>query len=284
MYNRTLVRAPYPFGFIGDGVTRIVVLALPTLQVRSFLPAGLELGKQNFSPAGTHPVVLLFHDFVDCQFSLPTLLEPMKFHEQTFGIPFTCISASRGFGSWSGPYYYMPMLYLDSSWVLTVGRNLWGFEKRAAAVTLTGNSYSLTGSTGRRIASLAWSECERGTRPVSDGAPDFDPVRELLNQNLISLFPPSTGPFLTLTDFDRRWNLASLRRIEAELEISPAYLPGFAGGRFASAGAQKQTDAPMPAAYELSGPWWLSYPYPAPGMVPVAAGVAAGPAAHAWYS
>lgn len=283
MYNRTLVRAPYPFGFFGDGVTRIAVLALPTRQVRSFLPAGLELGEQDFSPAGTHPVVLLFHDFVDCQFSFPTLLEPMNFHEQTFGIPFTYISGSRGFGSWAGPYYFMPMLYLDNSWVLAVGRNLWGFEKQPAAIALTGSSYTLTGSAGRRIASLAWKECEREPRPASDGAPDFDRLRELLNQNLISLFPPSIGPFLTLTDFDRRWNLASLRRIDAELEISSSYLPGFVGGRYAS-GAQIPADAPMLAAYELSGPWWLSYPYPAPGMVPLTPRSGAVPAPQAWYS
>src|ERR1700686_3525245 len=98
-----LLTAPYPFGFIGDGITRGVTLVLPSSEVRALLPAGLELGDQDVPPEGTHPVILLFHGFSNCQFSIPTLVQSMNFHEQTAGVPFTYVRAGVGVPDTFGP-------------------------------------------------------------------------------------------------------------------------------------------------------------------------------------
>jgi hypothetical protein len=55
----------------GNGTMRGVTLALPTDRVRDFLPAGMDLGKQQVTPAGTHPVILFFHDMFRAQMSIP---------------------------------------------------------------------------------------------------------------------------------------------------------------------------------------------------------------------
>ena len=86
---------PNPFAAInlhGDGTMRGVTLALPTDRVRDLLPAGMELGAQDVSPKGTHPVILFFHDMFRAQMSIPTLLPNMTYHEHSVGVPFTYIS------------------------------------------------------------------------------------------------------------------------------------------------------------------------------------------------
>ena len=68
-----------PFNAInlsGEGAMRGVTLALPVERVRNMLPAGLELGAQNVTPEGTHPVILFFHDFFRAQRSIPGMICP----------------------------------------------------------------------------------------------------------------------------------------------------------------------------------------------------------------
>jgi hypothetical protein len=241
--------APYPFGFIGDGLTRCVTLALPSAQVGALLPPGLELGEQSVTPAGTHPLLFLFHDFDHCQYSFPTLLRHMTFHEQTAGIPFTCLSSHRDSGQ-TGPYYFMPKLYLDDLWVQFNGRLLWGFNKEMASVDVTESRYIVTSVGGRRLASLNWSAFDDvESKPVAE-CPEFGPVREMLSQTLVTAFPATAGPFFALTDFERRWNFGTLRPLHTTLEVDEAYMPGFPGGRWSA-----------PASFELTAPWWLSLPY-----------------------
>jgi hypothetical protein len=261
VYNEPLVKAPYPFGFIGDGLTRCAVLALPAWKVRGFLPASLELRDQDVTPSGTHPVVLLFHSFTHCQFSFPTFLPPMNFYELTFGIPFTWIRASSVVPGGSGPYYFMPKVYLNDLWVWMIGRMHWGFDKEMAVVSVTETHYTVTSLAGRCLASLAWNDGEGEARPAVEGYDEFEPIRQMLSQPLISLSPAARGPFLTLTDFDRSWNLATVRPIRSVLELDPFYLPGFEGGRYATSGDSAEMLPRLLGSYELSAQWWLSFPY-----------------------
>jgi hypothetical protein len=267
VYNEQLVRAPYPFGFIGDGLTRCVVLAVPAWKVRSLLPANLEICEQNVTPKGTHPLVLLFHVFAHCQFSFPTFLPPMEFNEQTLGVPFTGIPGGARGPEQPGPFYFMPKLYLDHVFVWMIGRAYWGFDKEMAIVNVNQSSYSVTSAAGRPLASLVWRDGGSEPRVPVDSCPEFEPIRQMLTQPLISLLPAALGPFFKLTDFDRNWNLATIRQIDTVLDIDPFYLPGFEGGHFATSGELAET-LPRPlVSYELSAPWWLSYPYlPSPSM------------------
>lgn len=253
MYNKPLVKAPYPTGFIGHGLTRLAVLALPTAAVRRILPSVLDLGDQSITAPGTHPVIVQCHSFMHCQFSFPTYLPPMKFHEQTFGIPFTRIR-----GGDSSPYLYMPKLYLDDPWVMIVGRNLWGFDKELAKVAEGTNSYTVTNLVGRQLLSLTWQGKEE-MRPAVGGYPEFDDVRDMLNQQLLSLWPAALGPLLTVTDFDRRWHISTVRPMRAALQVDGAYARGLDAVSFGNDGG----DSALAGAFELSAQWWLSYPFPA---------------------
>jgi hypothetical protein len=266
VYNEELVRAPYPFGFVGDAITRCVVIALPSLKVRSILPLNLELQPQNATPPGTHPVVFLFHEFIHCQFSFPTGLPPMNFHEQTIGIPFTEVRAGRGVSNIEGSYYFLPKFYLDDLWVLLIGRSFWGFDKELAAVSITGSSYTVMNRSGRRLASLEWSSNEE-RQPAIDGYPEFEAVRQMLSQPLISFSPMGIGPILTLTDFVRNWNLGTVRRLRSIFDVDPDYLRGFGGGRFATESEPGEGVALVLGSYEISAQWWLSYPYLPPNPV-----------------
>ncbi len=230
-----------------------MVLALPIWKVRGFLPASLELVEQEATPEETHPVIFLFHGFVQCQFSFPTFLPPMQFNEQTIGIPFVRVRANGRVPAGSGPYYFMPKLYLDDTWVRMIGRTYWGFDKEMASLRVTGQSYSVNSRSGRFLASLEW-DGEGKSRSAVEGYREFEPIRNMLSQPLISLSPLS--PYVSLTDFDRIWNLATVRTIKSVLQVSASYLSGFDEGSFATASA-----APVLGAYELSAPWWLSFPY-----------------------
>jgi hypothetical protein len=259
VYNESPVKAPYPFGFVGDGLTQCVVLALPDWRVHGFLPGSLQLGEQDVTPVGTHPVVLLFHSFTQCQFSFPTFLPPMQFHEQTIGIPFTYIRANNSIPGGSGPYCFIPKFYLDDQWVWMIGRTYWGFDKEMAFVNSSNSLYAVTSLAGRRLVSLEWQDYENEVRSAIRGYPEFESVRLMLSQPLVSLSPAGVGPVLTLTDFDRSWNLGTVRPINGALEIDASYLPGFEGGYYATGGAD--ADAPLLSSYELSVQWWLSFPY-----------------------
>jgi len=245
---------------MGNGTTHCVAVALPRAQVRALLPRGLELGNQELTPRGTHPVIFQFHRFSECQFSFPAFLRPMRFHEQTAGIPFTQVCGVNARSHGSGPYYFMPRLYLDDSWVLLNGTFWWGFNKQLAPIDVSEDRYTVRQWTGQPLASLAWSAEGNGhPRPVAE-CREFAPFREILNQTLVTLLPAGAGPLPALTDFDRRWNFTSVRPLHSVLEIGPSYMPGFEGGRFARGQAADACWSVL-GSFEFSGPWWLSLPY-----------------------
>jgi hypothetical protein len=190
----------------------------------------------------------------------------MSFHEQTLGIPFVCVSAAPGLPA-AGPYYFMPKLYLDDRWNLFIGRNFWGFNKELARVRVNAGSYTVTSMTGRRLAGLTWSVSGDEPRPAIGGYEQFESVRKMLSQTPLSFSPAAVGPIPTLTDFDRSWNLGTVRRLRAVLDIDAAYCPRFSGGHYETADETGQASGWPALAFEVSAQWWLSYPYLLPGAM-----------------
>lgn len=224
------------------------------------LPPGLDLLPQRLTPQGTHPLVLQCHSFTDCQFSFPTMLPTMQFHEQTLGIPFVRIAANN-----SGPYYFMPKLYLDDLWNHFIGRNFWGFDKELARVAVTSSSYKVASTSGRPLGSLQWTTSEEPARPAIGGYEEFEPVRCMMSQTLLSFSPAAVGQVLTLTDFDRSWNLGTIRKLSAVLDIEASYCPRFSGAHCNTTNESAEVSEWPARAFELSAQWWLSYPYLAQG-------------------
>jgi hypothetical protein len=256
---------PNPFTTInlnGHGTMRGVTLALPSDRVRDMLPAGLELGDQSVSPPGTHPIILFFHDMFRAQMSIPTLLPNMTYHEHSVGVPFSYMSRGSITPGLPGPYYFMPKLYLDNFWATLGGLAFWGFPKEMATVVVTAETYTVTSFTGQRLTSLAWKNPEQPEyRPIWE-FPNFEPVRQMLSQPIISMVPFAMGPFFILSDFDKAWEVATLRPIETSLEVDVEYVPGFSGGRYPASDWSPGIDASVLGSYELRAPWRLSLPYP----------------------
>jgi hypothetical protein len=246
----------------GEGTMRGVTLALPTDQVRNLLPAGMELGNQDVSPRGTHPVILFFHDMFRAQMSIPTLLPNMTYREHSVGVPFTYISCGSITPGVPGPYYFMPRLYLDNFWATLGGLCIWGFAKEMATVTVTGDSYTVNALGGQRVTSLQWKKSKNTEhKPIAEYA-NFEPVRQMLNQPILSMVPLARGPFFILSDFDKQWNVATVRPMETVLEVDVEYVPGYPAGRYPAAGWSAGIDRSVLGSYELLAPWRLSMPYP----------------------
>jgi hypothetical protein len=253
-----------PFAAInlnGNGTMRGVTLALPTDRVRDFLPAGMTLGDQQVTPSGTHPVILFFHDMFRAQMSMPTLLPNMTYHEHSVGVPFTYISSGSITPGNPGPYYFMPKLYLDNFWATIGGITFWGFPKEMASITVTAESYTVNSLAGQRITSLAWKKTKAGYRPIREVA-NFEPVRQMLSQPIISMVPLAMGPFFILSDFDKIWETATVRPLETSLEVDIEYVPGYAGGRYPASGWSPGIHSSVIGSYELRALWRLSLPYP----------------------
>jgi hypothetical protein len=248
--------APYPVGYLGEGITRVVALAVPSSDARRLLPTGLELAPQDVTPPGTHPAIFQFHDFSRCRLSIPTLLPDLAYHEQTFAIPYTCLTSG------SGPFAFMPQLYLDHSFVTVAGFAFWGFWKTMARISLGAGNYTVAGLDGRLLASLSWNTGEERGLASADTFPHLTPVRRMLSQPIVTMLPASAGPFFALTDFTRNWSAAMVRPLGTKLQVEPDYARGFYGGRYPGAGWSPGIDESTLGSFELRSPWWLSFPYP----------------------
>ena len=143
---------PYnAINLVGSGIMRVVTIALPREEVRSLLPHGLELGRQDLTGPDEHPVVFHFQEMIRAHMTIPNLLPNLTYHEQVIGVPFTHVSPGLS-GPRSGPFFYMPNLYLDDAIATMGGRFLWGFAKQMASARVTERSWAVHegGRTGRR--------------------------------------------------------------------------------------------------------------------------------------
>ncbi len=256
--------SPNPFTAInvhGGGITRGVTLALTSDWARDLLPAGLELGKQDVTDDGYHPVILFFHDVFQAQTSIPSLVPGMNYHEHSIGIPFAYLSRNSITPGYPGPYHFMPKLYLDNPLAAAAGVLLWGFAKEMASILVTAERFTINGFDGRRLTALSWNTGGGGVhRPVGDW-PYFKPVRRMLEQPLISMVPAAMGPFFIRSDFDRNWQVATVRPLQTALDVDVEYAPGYPGGRYPVSGWSPGIDSSVLGSYELRAPWRLSVPY-----------------------
>jgi Acetoacetate decarboxylase (ADC) len=254
-----------PFAAInlnGDGNMRGLTLALPTDTVRDLLPCGLELGSQTVTPTGTHPVILFFHDLFRAHMSVPALTPSLTYHEHSMGIPYSYLSRHSITPGHPGPYYFMPRLFLDNP-IATFGGLLgWGFTKKIASIQVTADRFTISDSTGQVLTSMSWrTKNGGGFRPVS-AWPYFEPIRQMLDQPLIAQVPAGMGPFFALSDFDKDWDVATLRPLETSLDVDVEYVAGYPGGRYPSSDWSPGIDESVLGSYELRSPWRLSLPYP----------------------
>lgn len=247
----------------GFGTFRGVTLAPPIALVQALMPAGLSLGEQHVTPAGTHPVIISFNKLRDARMSIPSLLPTLNYREYTVGIPYSFVSYGRAARDGLGPFYYMPRLLLDSMLAVIGGVGFWGFLKEPAVFKRSGLQQSICGNDGRELTSLSWTE--RGEHRPALGCEHFDVVRQMLDQPLVSQMPLEIGPFV-VSEFQRQWERATLRPIETTLAVEDdRFLRGCAEIAqctcFTQSGYSMGIDASPMGSYELRAPWRLGMPY-----------------------
>jgi hypothetical protein len=254
-----------PFSAInlgGDGVFRGVTLAVPKARVEALLPPGLALGPQDVTPPGTHPVIASYNDLTRAQMSVPSLLPVLNYNEYTLGIPYSYIARGGLNRNSPGPYYYMPKLFLNSTLAVIGGVGFWGFRKDPAFFHVGDDRFVIRTQREQTLTSLAWTPTGK-FKPINE-YPNFEPVRRMLDQPLISQVPPLGGPIYVVSDFDRRWEVATVRPLEITITIDEDFVPDCRS--FASCTIGRGTTAPgideSPlGSYELVAPWRLSLPY-----------------------
>jgi hypothetical protein len=242
----------------GMGTLRYVTLALPTATVSNLLPAGLELGPQQITPKGTHPVLMGFHEMFRLQTSVPSLLPSMTYHEHSVGVPY-CYAA-QGRGRSRGPYFFMPIVLLDHVLATIGGLLFWGYAKRLATIRNADGRYTATVMDGEPALSVSY-EYTGEAKPVAE-YPRFELQRQALSQTIVSTVPLGMGPFFVLAGFPKRWEVATIRPLRAVTEIFTDYVVGLSSGRYPATDRSADINESVMGSYELSAPWQLGSPYP----------------------
>lgn len=251
---------------VGEWTVQVVQLALPLERVRAMLPWGLAPGPQALAPPGTHPVRFYFTEGIRA--SLPGFPGmDMVYDEQTLAIPYVQRTGPLLPGARVGPYLYMPRLWLDN-WLPSAGGVLfWGFEKRMALIDtreeiLGGEPWTVQRVRdlrhGEELIAGRWRAVDAREPVRVDREPNFAVQREIIDQPTISQIPWGFGPTQALSNFSMAWDVATLRSIEAEIEIHSTYVPGLPLGRHGRTPGLAQD--PL-GSYALTTPWELSLLY-----------------------
>jgi hypothetical protein len=112
----------------------------------------------------------------------------------------------------------------------------------------------------RPVTAMTWKATGEH-RPI-DQYELFEPIRRTISQPFVSLVPAALGPFFILSDFDKQWDVATIRPFETVTEVFEAYVPGYDPGRYPGEGRSPGIDASVLGSYELRSPWRLTLPYP----------------------
>jgi hypothetical protein len=250
---------------IGRWNLHVVQIALPIDNVRAMLPPGLALAPQQLTPEGTHPVRLYFTADLHATLSWPPGID-MLYNEQCFGVPFVSRVAQAFPVAPSGPYYYMPRLWLDD-WVPTYGGLVfWGYEKRLANIEVAAEKEDEKDWIVYRVAdrmtgipqiTARW-QLEPGEPVRVSNEPNFAAQQAVMDQPVVSQVPWSMGPYQALAHFDMTWNAAIVQGIQAEVEIHQPFIPGLPVARFPR--TRGIADDPF-GSYVLTCPWELGLAY-----------------------
>ena len=65
-----------------------------------------------------------------------------------------------------------------------------------------------------------------------------------------------------MTDFPKKWEVATVRPLSTALDVFTDYVVGLPSGRYPAKGRSKGIDAAIMGGYELRAPFQISSPYP----------------------
>ena len=258
-----------------DGTGGLTVAMLLTsadrASVKALLPEGVELMRreelkdlQSQVPAGRHPVMigLGFNSDVRPVRKTPTFVK-MNYLELTIGVPGVRLSSE--FGNPSGPYFYIPALFLNAFTPTLLGW-AFGFRKRLKRIKASAYSY--------RVAHLISGEPLLTAEVIADQNSDIrfaTDIRELAPWLRLLDQPIVTRTWwgnLKFTFFDWDWlftpttpALVKLSFASDEVPLAPQG-PSVFTSLAESADSEKPEAPPVAGrAYLMSVPWRLLLPF-----------------------
>ncbi len=221
----------------------LAAIALPRAQVATLLPDEITLAA-NADDCGTHPLVVMFGEQIDCAMIVGGLLVPtrLRYWEWCLAIPYVVRRGGRYL------HTFVPRMY--SSWAPVVwdGNARFGYAKERADMGWDGDQFIATADDG----SLRW---HAGLQP--DGAwgraapPGLDALREAMALPIAGR--RADGSWIE-SYFRLGFGDALLRPTRAVLWFDTALIPGL---------APRICHAPAGAAFAVRGMTWrITHPGP----------------------
>jgi hypothetical protein len=240
-----------PFDFVGRMTAVVAILPLAREAAQAMLPAGLGLAAQNHTPGDRHPLVLILGQQSNVRpRPLPLGADYLEF---ILAVPFV---EHRGRAR-RGPFCYCPRLFLDRRLPTVLGRLLYGYAKRRAAIEMTENSYRIADlDDGELLLSADFRSTAATVEPSRSSAALFF--------DLPVIAQAGDSWWYSFADFglDR----AVVQPVELALVIHRPFVSGLPVGGFRIAGVEAAAARAfrIRTNWRLAGPWARRLP-PASG-------------------
>jgi hypothetical protein len=161
--------------------------------LQALLPPDLELAPQQYTPAGYHPLLLMFNktqlhtndnlERIAKEYNLGLNLNYNEFIVMLPYVQFKDNSYNQG-----APYCFLPVLYLDSLLAVLGGRIFWEFNKELARFNTLGIEYSVVSELTN--TPLFYSTTDMTGVPVLDEKlGNFNAIAPILNLPVIEYGP-----------------------------------------------------------------------------------------------
>lgn len=213
-------------GYItGTVQASVAFTALPVETLEALLPEGAALAPQTLTPLGTHPVYWSFN-FNQNDVGTPIPGLTLNYHE--FALVITDVYVKKT--GPNGPRYGYPVILYLNSWMGVLGgRVLWHLNKRHAPVKISDtNPYTRLLVPGHISGVFEQS----GVAQPSENFPNFETVRPLLDQDLLSC---SSSGALFGSKFIIDYNNLPLQPLQAEI-MTDNFVPGLSEMNFSAPG------------------------------------------------
>jgi hypothetical protein len=218
--------------------------------VTQMLSRGLELGPQNWTAPGLHPVLFMFGRQVNVRPNFVPI-HGMIYDELIVAIPYVQWDDNRY--AYRGPYVCSPRLYLDRLLPTLLGR-LVGYPKRVAHTRADEGTFQVR-DLRHNSSLIRGSFFSRGRAGKMGDFPLFGATAALLRQPILGralLVGPYLGTFLNF-ELDK----ALIQAVGAELWIERPFLRGLQVGSHQAPGV----DEVALGAFRFIVPWRMGPPF-----------------------
>lgn len=248
--NATMQDLPFSsVNLVGDQIIRVVTLSWPEHVLRGFLPPGFELGPQDLTPEGEHPISFYLSQMLGLTLTAPNLLPVMTYNELCVVVPHVYVRGGAGPHERAGPFLYLPRILLDNVWAMTGGLMFYAYPKRLADFTVRDGDYRIRERSGTEI--LRYDYQAVGTpRPPGDW-PLFGPARRMLSMPVVTASPFGVGPVAMCTRYDKLWTRATVQPLHGSLAIASSFIPGMPTGTYPRGEQPASIASSMLGAFDL---------------------------------